>query len=373
MQILEDIFTNNPPLYDIEEFCPKDKALFIDIETTGLKKETTSLYLIGCGYYVGNDFCTKLFFGDEESEEIVILNAFLDFLKGFTHLFHFNGNKFDIPYLQYKAGKYNLGDIFEGLTQIDVYGLIKPLRHLLFPQSMRQKVVEDFLSIEREDMFNGGELIEVYKHYVKSRDEKDLKALITHNKEDVIGMHKIMPILCYLKFKDTKLIFEGYEVNDYSDYEGCTHKEVIFTYRHNVIIPKSFIAKTDTMYVKVSAESQKALIRLPLYSGEMKIFFENYRDYSYLPSADKAIIKTLAMALPKGSYVKATKETCYQKTAGTFIKQPEKIFSPAFKSAYKDKASYFRFPEDFTADCRDRFGTELINVFFHMKKNVFNL
>lgn len=367
MQILEDIITNNPPLYDITEFCPISKALFIDIETTGLKKETTSLYLIGCGYYTNNDFYTKLFFADSEDEELLILTSFLNFLKDYTHLFHFNGNKFDIPYLQYKANKYNLGNIFENLTQVDVYSLIKPLRYLLFPTSMRQKVIEDFLEITREDKYNGGELIEVYKRYTKTPCENDFKDLITHNKEDVIGMHKILPILSYLSLKEASLQYESFYINEYCDYQGKTQKEVLFTYRHNCRLPKSFVAKTDTMFVKVSATDNKVLIRLPIYDTTMKLFFENYKDYYYIPESDCCMIKELCSALPKKSYVKANRDTCYQKVEATFVKQPCKIFSPSFKTDYKDKASYFRFPEDFSCNKRDIFGEELLQVFFHLK------
>lgn len=368
MQILEDILTNNPPSEYINEYCPCSQALFIDIETTGLKKETTSLYLIGCGYYKGNDFYTKLFFGEDESEELLILNAFLDFLKGFSHLFHFNGNKFDIPYLKYKADLYSLGDIFEKITQVDVYNLIKPLRYLLFPQSMRQKVVEDFLSVEREDKFNGGELIEVYKHYVKSHDDDDFKALITHNKEDVIGMHKIMPILNYLAFSGPDLHFEKYEINEYEDYTKETKKEVLLYYRHTFTIPKSFVSKTNTMYIKVSAGDNTVIIRLPIIEDSMKMYYDNYRDYYYLPERDCSIIKELCSGLTKGSYQKATKENCYTKVEGCFVKQPGKIFSPSFKVSYKDKAHYFRFPDDFNEDKRNEFGNELIKVFFHTKR-----
>lgn len=368
MQILEEIYKNNPPLYPIEEFCERCEALYIDIETTGLNKESTSLYLIGCGYYIDDDFYTRLFFADNESEELDVLLAYLDFQKRFTTLFHFNGNKFDIPYLKYKAAKYNLGDIFEGLCQIDVYAMIKPLRYLLFPDSMRQKVVEDFLDIDREDKFNGGELIEVYKRYTMFQNKNDLRDLITHNREDVLGMHKILPILYYLRFKDEKLSYSSHYINEFIDYMGETEKEVIFTYNFNIDIPKSFFTKTETMYIKVSAQCKTVTIRLPLICGNMKMFFDNYRDYYYLPEEDTCIIRSLCSCMPKSQYIKATKENCYQNISGTFLKQPDKIFSPSLKASYKDKASYFRFPEDFNDEGKDEFGTKLLQVFFHIKR-----
>ena len=89
-------------MYPLDGFCDTKKALFIDIETTGLKKETTSLYLIGCGNYTDEGYLVTLFFADDENEESEILKEFAAFSRGFSNLFHFNGIKFDIPYLEYK-------------------------------------------------------------------------------------------------------------------------------------------------------------------------------------------------------------------------------------------------------------------------------
>ena len=69
----------------------------------------------------------------------------------------------------------------------------------------------------------------------------------------------------------------------------------------------------------------------------------------------------------KGKYIKATKENCCKKASGRFLKQPDALFKPVFKAAYKDKARYFRFPEDFNEKAAEQFGRELINVFFRMK------
>lgn len=368
MQIIENTYNNCAPLYPIEEFCPKDKALYIDIETTGLSKEASSLYLIGCGYYVGNDFCTKLFFADNPSEELEILNLYIEFSRSFTHLIHFNGTKFDIPYLEYKAKKHSIDGIFDNLEMIDVYVMSKPLRYLLFPVSMRQKYIEAFLEIERKDKYNGGELIEVYKEYCKTRDNELLDALITHNLEDVLGMHKIMPILHYLKLINTSpLSYISHTVNEYEDLCGEVKKELIISFNSSVPIPKDFSARTDTLYLKAYADNGTFNFRLPIITGDMKLFFDNYKDYYYLKEQDTCIHKSVAMGLDKKQYCKATKDICYQKITGDFIKQPAKIYSPALKMFYKDKCSYFKFPESFDLEKADEFGNELLNVFFRRK------
>ncbi len=368
MQIIDKMYGGYKPLYPIESFCPVENALFIDIETTGLKKETTSLYLIGCGYYTDEGFMTKLFFADSSKEEIDILKEFASFIRSFTHLFHFNGNKFDIPYLEYKAKIHNMDDLFDHARSIDVYKLCAPLRYLLFPGSMRQKAIEAFLEIDRDDMFNGGELIEVYKNYESHHNDADLSLLITHNREDVLGMHLIMPILYYLDLKNADLIFCGDHVNTYKDYNGNECEELILDYEAGLSIPRSFTAKTESMYIKVCADTGKITIRLPIYTGDMKLFFENYRDYCYIPDEDRAIPKAIACSLPKDRYKKATKETCYQNVSGKFVKQPGDLFGPVLKTSYKDKKKYFRYPDSFKKEAADEFGRSLINVFFTMKR-----
>ncbi|MCR5674026.1 MAG: ribonuclease H-like domain-containing protein [Lachnospiraceae bacterium] len=368
MQIIKKLYEGYVPLYPLDGFCDTKKALFIDIETTGLKKESTSLYLIGCGNYTDEGYQVTLFFADDESEECEILKEFVAFIGDFSDLFHFNGIKFDIPYLEYKAKLYGLGDIFAGHGQTDIYRLCAPLRYLLFPESMRQKAIEAFLGIKRDDMYNGGELIDVYKRYVYTQSSDDLELLITHNCEDVLGMHLIMPILYYLDLADAPLKYIDYRIHCYEDYNGDHQKEVIFTFNTTVKIPRSFNAKTETMYLKVSADSGDISIRLPIYTGRMKVFFDNYRDYRYIPEEDTVIPVSLAQTLPKDRYQKATRENCCQNVTGEFVKQPGTLFTPVLKTSYKDKKRYFRFPDCFNKEAAEQFGRELINVFFTKKR-----
>ncbi len=368
MQIIDRLYKDHVPLYPIERFCPRDKALFIDIETTGLKKETTSLYMIGCGYYTDEGYMTRLFFADDHTEEGRILDSFVSFSKEYTHFFHFNGMKFDVPYLEYKADKLGIRGLFDEAVQVDVYRLCAPLRMLLFPDSMRQKAIENFLTIKRDDLYNGGELIEVYKRYEISPNDNDLELLVTHNREDILGMHLLMPILYYLDLKDRCPVFVGYNVNSYCDYNGKECEELILEYRSDLNLPKSFFAKTESMFLHYSSDTGKITIRLPIYTCEMKIYFDNWRDYCYLPDEDEAILKSIAEALPKDRRKKATKETCYRRVSGKFVKQPCDLFRPVLKTDYKDKKKYFSFPDSFNKEAADEFGRSLINVFFTLKR-----
>ncbi len=56
------------------------------------------------------------------------------------------------------------------------------------------------MGVCREDKYNGGQLIEVYKDYLATRDEFLYNLLILHNEDDLKGMPSILPVLYYHDF-----------------------------------------------------------------------------------------------------------------------------------------------------------------------------
>ena len=89
---------------------------------------------------------------------------------------------------------YQLPAPWEGTRQLDLYQLFFPLKKILHLKHMRQKDLENATGLFREDLYSGGELIEVYKKYLLSGDEHLLEILCLHNKEDVEGMLKLLPL-----------------------------------------------------------------------------------------------------------------------------------------------------------------------------------
>lgn len=67
------------------------------------------------------------------------------------------------------------------------------------------------------------------------------------------------------------------------------------------------------------ADGTKAKITIPVLRRELKYFFENYREYYYLPVEDTAIHKSVAVYMDKSYRQRAGKENCYQKMTGSFL------------------------------------------------------
>ena len=88
-----------PNTYPLDRIGPLKDLLFFDIETTGFSGETSQLYLIGCTYFDGFGWKLIQWFADTRQAEKELLDAFFEFLKRFKILIHFNGDRFDIPYL----------------------------------------------------------------------------------------------------------------------------------------------------------------------------------------------------------------------------------------------------------------------------------
>lgn len=82
-------------------------------------------------------------------------------------------------------------------------------------------------------------------------------------------------------------------------------------------------------------------LSVPVFHGTLKYFFNDYKEYYYLPAEDRAIHKSVAEFVDKAYRKKATKETCYQKKEGCFLPQIEQMFEPAFRESAKSSPAYF--------------------------------
>lgn len=367
MKIINEKYKNFTIAPQILEYDLPENVLFFDIETTGLNKKSTHLYLIGCGFYREGYLNTKFFFGESTNEEEGLLISFMDFAKNFKTIIHFNGTKFDLPYIEYKCKMYNLVNELTALNSLDLYKEIKPLRHLLFKESMRQKCVEDFLGIERNDKYDGGQLIPIYKTYTETHDEECYFDLMMHNREDVLGMHQLFPILDYLKLHTICINYIKHETSNYSDFYDETKTEVIFTYRFNIDLPKSFSVVLNNIYYKFDVVNKLLVIRTPAINGTAKHYYENYSDYYFIPSENICIHKSIASGVDKTLRIKATRDNCYTEVEGIFLPQFSVVYNNTCGFDYKTRNNYFPITCIDDDDSANKYGNHLVNTLLTTK------
>lgn len=348
--------------YPIEKIVSKpETALFIDIETTGFSAKTSKLYLIGCAYYEADSWHLAQWFADKKDDEEEILNAFLMFASTYETLIHFNGNRFDLPYIKAKCEHYGIVDLLDNMHSIDIYKLISPYKDVLGLENCKQKTIEQFLNINRDDLFNGGQLIEIYEKYLDNKNDELYGLLILHNEDDVKGMAELLPILYYYDFFESirntpalhmrtdapqselsdRLPLRAVKVqaNYYTDMDGKDKKEIFMKLAIPYELPIPFKCNLDGSFLQV--EGNHAALRIPLYEEELKYFYSNYKDYYYLPDEDQALHKSVATFVDRSHREKAKAENCYTRKPGQYLRQWDLVFTPFFKHEYKEHAMYF--------------------------------
>ena len=95
------------------------------------------------------------------------------------------------------------------------------------------------------------------------------------------------------------------------------------------------------------AEGGELRLSIPLFRGELKYFYPNYRDYYYLIYEDTAIHKSVGEYVDRSARKKATAATCYTKKEGLFLPLPDSSCGePLFRPDYRSRTFYMEIPEE---------------------------
>lgn len=323
-----------------------ETALFFDIETTGFSAARTHVYMIGCASRKGDRLLIDQFFAPAPTDEKAVISAFLKHLEQYDTLITFNGVGFDIPYIKGRCTHFHMSDPFSRFALVDIFKEVSRIKFLLKLPNFKQKSIESFLGIDREDKFHGGELIDVYQSYVRSPSEEELYLLRQHNYEDVLNMPRLLPILSYARLLDGNFSLLTLRANEYTAMDGTTgNKELLFTLHNTFSVPKRISCGYNEFYLTV--EEDITHLRVRLLEGELKYFFDCYKDYYYLPDEDVAVPKSIASNVDREHRKNATASTCYTRKNAIFLPQYTKLFEPAFQENYKDKKCYFELTSEF--------------------------
>ena len=344
------MYTNNVKLTDysipfpLDIYAPLEKILFLDIETTGLSPANSNLYMIGLAYYKDSTWCIEQWMAERLTEERELLLKLAQLLPNFSHIIHFNGNRFDIPYLTEKGKELFVELSFKNHTGIDIYKRITPLKNALVLPDCRQKTIEQFLGINRLDKYTGGELIQVYKAYTKAPSNSMLDLLVQHNLDDMKGMLDIAPMLAYSEICDTPSTVTRVEMQRTKSVTGTDCFELVLTLKLPFTLPRKFFAHFDGNLI--TAEGNRATLKVPVFEKELKFYYSNYKDYYYIPSLDASYHKSVAGHVDASLRTQATASNCYTRKDSIYLKQYDILVEPFFKQDYKDKETYFEITEE---------------------------
>ena len=348
-------------------YLPGKDPVFLDIETTGLGWRSSHIYMIGLLYaesdvWVMHQYFLRRPFREKEMlEQVSSLLAAL----GPRLSVHYNGDGFDLPYLRNKYDFYALPcpELFSATADsMDILKEIRPYKSTLGLSSLRQKALEEFLGLAREDEHSGSELISVYQDYLLSGKDALLAPLFLHNHDDLLGMTALLSARAYPSFLNGGFQVEHAVLNDVGleltlGVDRVFPKALSLTPDHCGIKGLMNNSRdTDRMYADL--EENRARIHIPCFRGELKYFYANYRDYYYLPAEDTACHKSVAVYTDPAHREHARASNCYQRVQGSFLPLPPGIREAAlvtgasgiYRSAYRSEPAFFKPSASWLAD-----------------------
>lgn len=317
----------------LSQAYPQEQLLFFDIETTGFIAKNTTLYLIGVLWFTEGKIHIRQWFNEDGNSEKEILLHFTSMCTQFSHLVHFNGIGFDLPYLKQKAELLDTTfDIVQTMSQIDIYKEIRPFKNVFGLDNMKQVSIEQYLKLNRDDTYSGKDLIHIYQRYVANPTEESEHVLLLHNHDDLLGMTQVSQILNYKHFFENPAI----ESIRFTEYEG--RLIIHFTLENNIPLPRRLSITKNSIYLNVS--DSNGLLQVPIINTTLKHYFTDYKNYYYLPLEDTAIHKSIATYVDSDHRVKATKNNCYIRKNDTFIPCNSDNHPDIFKSDADDKKAF---------------------------------
>ncbi len=165
----------------------KDEII-LDIETTGLDSAVDNLVVLGLITYEGDKAYIIQYFAEDNSEEIRLLEIYKQRIEG-KKIINFNGDKFDIPFLNIRLDQLGLEPVFP--ESLDIYKVISNKRKYFTFESMKLMDLEKLIGIERKDPSR-------YKVISKLTDEIIRRdnpwPIMIHNEYDLVATEKLANI-----------------------------------------------------------------------------------------------------------------------------------------------------------------------------------
>ena len=215
---------------------------------------------------------------------------------------------------------------------------------------MKQKDLEAFAGWQREDTLTGRHLIAMFHAYEKTSDPELRRLMLLHNRDDLVGMTRLLPLAAYL------MLAEGRFAAVSSTAASASHGLPLLRIRLELAapLPRELslpipcpVDSSEEAFFELFVNNLTAILEIPGVDTELKYFFQDYKNYYYLPLEDQAIHKSVAAYVEKEYRTPAKAATCYTRKSGRFYMQPSAILTPAFRPSYESRAVYFAWQDGY--------------------------
>jgi len=177
--------------------APRDSLVFLDTETTGIHGGTGMVpFLVGLGYFEGDDFHMVQYFMRDFDEEPSMLLAIEDFLQRFKMVVTYNGSSFDVPLLEARFTLARLNYPFEKMAHLDLLTGARRLWRQGHGSCRLAALESKIVSFLRGHDIPGGMIPQAYFEFLQGRGSSVMESVLKHNVHDVLSLAALTICAC---------------------------------------------------------------------------------------------------------------------------------------------------------------------------------
>ncbi|NLG58203.1 MAG: ribonuclease H-like domain-containing protein [Clostridiales bacterium] len=178
---------------------PLEAFLFLDTETTGLRGGAGTLaFLIGVGWFEGDDFRVRQYLIRDYHQEAQMLDKVFAQFEEARCLVTFNGASFDLPLLESRATVNRLKERYQPPLHLDVIHAARRVYKLRLRQCALSRLEEQVFGQPREDDLPGADIPARFFEYLKTRDEGLMTEVLRHNYLDILSLARLKLLMSHL-------------------------------------------------------------------------------------------------------------------------------------------------------------------------------
>jgi uncharacterized protein YprB with RNaseH-like and TPR domain len=176
------------------------RALFLDIETTGLEHGAGNVaFIVAAGWFEGDAFVLEQLVLREAAHERALLHLIWRWLDAHPFLVSFNGKSFDLTILQNRLVMHRFSSEDRAALKLrphlDLLHTSRALFKGVFADTRLQTLERTLVGFEREDDMPGALAPACYFAWLREGHAGPFARIVEHNRDDVLSMVALAALL----------------------------------------------------------------------------------------------------------------------------------------------------------------------------------
>src|SRR5712671_5301504 len=177
--------------------CDRGGIVFLDTETTGMQGGAGMVpFLVGLGYFEGDEFRMVQYFIRDFDEEPSMLYALARLLAKFQLVVTYNGATFDIPLLETRFTLARSENPLEAMPHLDLLTGARRLWRNGHGSCRLVALEREIVSFLRGPDVPGAMIPRVYFDFVNHGSSPEMTGVFTHNVYDVVSLAALTVCAC---------------------------------------------------------------------------------------------------------------------------------------------------------------------------------